>query len=295
MSSGAVRVAAPVAFDPSIYRYLHPDLRTMTDRELSRHYFRHGMEEGRRSHALADRSAFADLARDTEVLEIGPFDQPLLRGANVQYFDVLDRQGLLDRAKRLGTRGGEPPEHIHFVSETGDLSIVDRTFDVVLSSHVVEHQPDLVAHLQSVARCLRPGGAYLLLVPDHRYCFDHFLPPSTIADVLDAHYSKRTIHSLRSQIEHAALTTHNNTERHWAGEHGTPPRVAERAREALLRYRAEPHVYIDVHSWSFTPASFDDLLRTLRELGQLDLATLELYPTLKDNNEFWAVLQKPAD
>lgn len=289
--TASLKIRPPLPFEPNVYRELYRDLRSMTEAELKRHYDRWGLHEGRRSHALASRSDFAALAGEVDVLEIGPFDSPLLRGPRVRYFDVLDRAGLIERASRLGRRGSGVPEQIHYVSGTGDLSIVDGTFDAVLSSHVVEHQPDLVRHLRAVTRCLRPGGAYLLLVPDKRYCFDHFLPTSTIADVLEAHHAQRVVHSLKSQIEHAALTTHNNAQKHWKGEHGKPPRLLESTRETVARYRSEPAAYVDVHSWCFTPESFGELMRLLRELSYIELKVAAIYPTLEDTNEFWAILE----
>jgi hypothetical protein len=138
---------------------------------------------------------------------------------------------------------------------------------------------------------LKPGGTYLLLVSDKRYCFDHFLAPSTIADVLEAHYSQRVIHSLQSQVEHEALTTHNNDVAHWAGDHGSPPNVGERTRQALERYRADPNAYVDVQAWYFTPTSFKELLDLLHELGHTSLRVSRIYPTLRDGNEFWAALE----
>lgn len=35
------------------------------------------------------------------ILEIGPFTHPGFKGENVKYFDVLDREGILERAKKL--------------------------------------------------------------------------------------------------------------------------------------------------------------------------------------------------
>lgn len=284
----------PVAFDAAIYRDLHPDLRAMTEEQLHGHYLKYGINEGRRSHALPNRAAFAALAQEVDALEIGPFNIPLLRGPLVRYFDILDHAGLVERAERIGRVSSGVPALVHYVSPVGDLSVVTGDFDAVLSSHAIEHQPDLVRHLQAVERLLRPGGVYLLLVPDKRYCFDHFMAPSTIADVLDAYYSKRVIHPLRSQIEHAALTTHNNPVAHWAGEHAAPPDVAARTREALERYRAEPDIYVDVHAWYFTPTTFEALMAALHELKHTKLRVTRIYQTLKDRNEFWAALEAPA-
>jgi SAM-dependent methyltransferase len=287
----SLQAKLPAAFDPAIYRELHPDLRSKTDADLRRHYATYGMDEGRRCHALADRDAFAALAQDVEVLEIGPFNHPLLGGPKVSYFDILDRDGLLKRAQELGKPTRGVPEQVHFVSTTGDLGIIDRTFDAVLSSHVLEHQPDLIRHLNAVERLLRPGGTYMLLVPDKRFCFDHFFSASTIADVLEAHYAKRTVHSLQSQVEHLAFTTHNNATAHWAGDHGEPSNVVERTRQVLDRYRVDPSAYVDVHAWYFTPTTFSELIGLLRELEYTAFRVSRVYPTLRDGNEFWAVLE----
>lgn len=284
----------PPAFDVEIYRELNADLRKLSPQEAQRHYLRHGIGEGRRSHALPNRNAFADLAARGEVLEIGPYRSPMLRGPQISYFDVLDSAGLRERAARHQRSSEGVPEKIHFVSPTGDLSIVDRKFDAVLSSHCIEHQPDLIRHLLAVGRLLRPGGRYFLLVPDYRYCFDHFLRPSTIADVLDAHYTQRRIHSLRSQVEHRALTTHNDAIRHWGGDHGSVEKVGARALQALRTYREDSDAYVDVHAWYFHPGSFEELIGILCELKHSTLRVERVYPTLENANEFWAVLESTS-
>jgi len=42
----------------------------------------------------------------------------------------------------------------------------DATFDLCVSSYVVEHVADPVAHLREIARVLRPGGAYVFRTPN---------------------------------------------------------------------------------------------------------------------------------
>lgn len=284
----------PPAFDVEIYRELHADLRALTPDEAQRHYLRHGIREGRRGHALRNRGAFANFAAQGEALEIGPFTNPMLRGPKISYFDVLDSAGLRERAARLNRPFEAVPTKIDFVSPTGDLDIVDRKFDAVFSSHCIEHQPDLIRHLLAVGRLLRPGGRYFLLIPDHRYCFDHFMRPSTIADVLDAHYAQRRIHSLRSQVEHHALTTHNDASRHWRGDHGKTEKVGERALQALVAFRADSDAYVDVHAWYFTPTSFEELIGILCQLKHSTLRVERVYPTLENENEFWAVLESTS-
>ena len=92
----------------------------------------------------------------------------------------------------------------------------------VFSSHCIEHQPDLVRHLQEVANLLEPDGAYFLLIPNKLYCFDHFIAETSVADVMLAHHLGHRVHTLASVIEHRALTTHNDPSRHWLGDHADP-------------------------------------------------------------------------
>lgn len=46
------------------------------------------------------------------------------------------------------------------------LPFPDGRFDVIVCSHVLEHVPDDAAAMRELRRCLKPGGAALLLVPE---------------------------------------------------------------------------------------------------------------------------------
>ena len=244
-------------------------------------------------YAVADRNAFVGLIPLTNsVLEIGPFAQPVLRGPHVRYVDVLSTEDLRKRARALGMDETKVP-NIGWVSNGSDLSVVNDTFDAVVSSHAIEHQPDFVGHLNQVADLLKPNGSYYLLVPDHRYCFDHFLTPSTVAQVLGAHLENRTVHSLSSVVEHRALTTHNDPVRHWAGDHGDPNESrASRISSAIQEISDANGAYIDVHAWYFTPRSFREVITDLSVTKHISFSVQRMFPTRPNSNEFWAILQK---
>lgn len=284
----------PPDFDPLVYRDAHPDLRSLSDAELVAHFRHFGLAEGRACSRITGRHDLVALIESGDrVLEIGPFTTPLVRGGNVKYFDILDDRGLLERATRIGYPvAANPP--IDFVSPTGDLSIIDGSFDVIVGSHVIEHQPDLIRHLRDVARILEPNGRYLLVVPDKRYCFDHFIPESTIARVIEAHVESRRVHAVASIIEHTALVTHNDSTLHWAGDHGRP-RVSESndwvrhaLRDAVEARRSG--AFVDVHAWQFTPAGFRSMIEVLGVLKLCPLGVEAVYPTPRGSPEFCAVL-----
>jgi SAM-dependent methyltransferase len=225
-------------------------------------------------------------------LEIGPFAAPLLSGPHVRHCDITDRAGLRERATAHGLDPEQVP-HIHYVLDARALDGIPDTFEVVLGSHNIEHQPDLVAHLQQVERRLAPGGRYFLLIPDQRYCFDRFNAPSSIADVLDAHAQRRTTHSLRSVIRHYANSTHNDFMRHWSEPDAPAPATSFEALSAALSdYAAAQGSYLDVHGWYFTPDSFTEIIECLARLGELRLTRERVYATRRNANEFWAVLRK---
>jgi SAM-dependent methyltransferase len=243
-------------------------------------------------HEVADRNAFVGLIDPaSRVLEIGPFANPMLRRANVDHLDVLPAEGLRDRARTLGMDPSGVPD-IRWVSVGGDLDCVTERYDAVVSSHAIEHQPDLVRHLRQVESVLVPGGRYFLLVPDHRYCFDHFLVPSTTAQVVGAHVEGRRVHTAASVIEHRALTTHNDPVRHWAGDHGDPAAGrAERIAGALREIEDAAGGYIDVHAWYFTPQSFRGVVDDLRQCGLTGFSVQRMFPTRPNANEFWCILR----
>lgn len=254
----------PLDFEACVYREINPDLESLDDDALLAHYQSRGRDEGRRCHLVRDRLAFVNLIPPgIKTLEIGPYASPLVSGPNVKYVDVRTTDELRTRTPVDGLDPDNVPE-ISWVVEPSDLSRVDEHFGVVLSSHAIEHQPNLVHHLNQVDHILRPGGRYFALVPDHRYCFDHFMTPSTISDVLEAYLDNRTSHTVSSLLEARLLMTHNDAIEHWKGNHGDPnfnpefpfdDRIA-RLQIAVDSYRANHKIIKDEHAWYFTPLSF---------------------------------------
>ncbi len=285
----------PPELDASFYRALYPDLASMTNNQLSAHWARFGTSEGRRGSAASVRAGLFSLIEPSDAaLEIGPFTNPAITGPNVKYFDVLDRAGLTERARAIAYPH-ERAVPIDFVSPNGDLSVITGQFDVVVSCHCIEHQPDLIAHLTHVSRLLRPGGAYLLVIPDKRYCFDHFIPEATVEAVIAAR--GRKVHRQESVIEHRAHVTHNDANRHWAGDHGRPAYEDDPARvaAAIAEFNLAQGGYIDVHAWQFTPTSFRALVQQLNEAQLTSLVPVNVYQTPYGTFEFCAVLalQRP--
>lgn len=281
----------PNEFDLNLYRSLYQDLYILSDDALSYHYRNHGRAEGRQSCYVSDLSDFiALIPKNAPSIEIGCFDNPKLIGENVRYADWLNQNELIDRAKLLNRNPSGVPNIDYVLSEV-DLGNIAEKFEVVFSCHVIEHQPDLIKHLVNVENLIENGDRYFLVIPDKRYCFDRFISESTIADVLSAHYEKRSRHTLKSIIEHRAMTTHNDCVSHWNTPNLSSPDISlANIKNAISEYKEQD--YVDVHAWQFTPESFAKIIQLLNELGFISLHLERLYPTLRNQIEFFAVLKK---
>jgi SAM-dependent methyltransferase len=242
---------------------------------------------------LLEREFLADIVMREKgsVLEIGPFCKPMLKGDNVAYLDIYTSEELRERSGQHGLDATNCPDRIDFV---GDIDSVDREFDSVISSHSIEHQPDLLHHLKNVERILPVGGRYYILIPDHRYCFDAFQRESTIGDVIQAHEEQRVRHTLSNIIAHRTLSVHNDHNEHWRGNSGaiSTDMIYAGTVAAINEYRAAAGEYIDVHAWFFTPEGFHRIIDILNRLGVLGLSPVRVYSTPKNRNEFCAVLEK---
>ena len=65
------------------------------------------------------------------------------------------------------------------------LPFRDSSLAYVATSHVLEHTANPVAALWEWARVTRHGGILYLVVPDHRYTFDHTRPLTPPAHLID--------------------------------------------------------------------------------------------------------------
>ena len=283
---------APDEFDAAFYRASDRRLSELTDAEALAHYHEFGRAEGRTASPYAVRDGLLKFARGANsVLEIGPGHRPCLTGPKVRYFDVTDSEGLRRRvAHKPEENVSGAPKTVHYISETGDLGIVTETFDVVFSSHAIEHQPDLIRHLRAAQRLLNPGGAYIALMPDRRFCFDQFQPRSTLGQAIQAFKEERRTHSIANVIDANMLGAHNDPPRHWAGDSPDVPLDVRRARHALKALEQADGGYVDVHAWRFSSDEMRETLNMLSALELIGFKTIRVFSTPRDCGEFGMIL-----
>jgi len=266
----------PPAFDPCSYRERYSELEGLRRSELRQHWQKAGRRGGENASTVSNWANLLHFLQPCRsVLEIGPFDRPaveFLRGSAVaiDYADYLGTAELVARARDIPGRNPDTVPPIRYVLSDGGYGQINQKYDAVVSQHCLEHQPDLVAHLQQVARLLNPHGLYLCSIPDRRRCFDRYLAPSSLVNVLAAHLEGRTKPALESILEHRCFTVSD-----WRTAPDPavqlPMNLRDRLEHACHEFQSNP--YVDVHCWKFTSESLRHVIKSLVALGYLPAST----------------------
>jgi hypothetical protein len=157
--------------------------------------------ENRRGFGQADvpssRQAYfvASAQNSKSMLEVSPLAAPILpQDSRTRNIDVGYKSDLIAKYAHDPSVDKDKIVDVHYKwSGQPYKEIVngDR-FDLIVASHVIEHTPDVVGWLNMLSEVLLETGEVKLVIPDARYCFDHFRPRSTIADVVGAFLEQRS-------------------------------------------------------------------------------------------------------
>lgn len=246
-------------------------------------------------------------------IEIGPWFNPIVpkrEGYSTLVLDVFEYDELRRRAQsdpnvpREKVKDIEPVDLLGSSSELHQLvenaGLIGQ-LDFIVSSHNVEHIPDLIRFLQGCSKALNESGVLSMAVPDKRGCFDFFRPNTSLAHVLEAYRQERKKPSAGQMFEHDSLYAKQYlngipTSGFNVGVDPVTVRPSGDLRQDyetwLQRVEKAPDQYFDVHCWVFTPASMERLLRELRFLGliELDLVETECGP-----GEFYVHLRRAVE
>jgi hypothetical protein len=235
------------------------------------------------------RRLFGKISREDKVfhlldkkglgLEIGPSHNPIApknKGFNVHTLDHASAAELRNKYQGHGVNL-DNIEEVDFIWHGEPLQeLIDKIdcYDWIIASHVIEHVPDLISFLQQCEVLLKSAGILSLVIPDKRYCFDHFSASSSTGNVLDAHAEKRVKPSEGQIFDHFANAAKRNGNGAWSSDGmGGPNELYHTFAEAQTIYLSSVSNtdYIDTHCWRFTPASFRLLISDLQNLGLIGL------------------------
>jgi 2-polyprenyl-3-methyl-5-hydroxy-6-metoxy-1,4-benzoquinol methylase len=228
-------------------------------------------------------------------IEVGPSHLPIApkkEGFKVDIIDHLSRDQLVAKFKdhHVNLDNIEEVDFVWSGESYSELTGKTKYYDWMIASHVIEHTPDLIGFLNDCDAVLKDEGVLSLVIPDKRYCFDHFRPITGISKIIDHHFQKATIHSSGTVAEYflnivlrsGQMTWHSNTPEEYSFIHSL-----ENARQGIKSVVNEK-AYLDVHAWCFTPHSFRLIIHDLFSLGLIAFQEVDFFPT--DGFEFYVTL-----
>lgn len=222
-------------------------------------------------------------------VEIGPCYAPVAAkrlGYKVQVIDHMDRVGLISKYRAMGV-GPEllgNIEEVDFVwqgESYAELTGKSQYYDWIIASHVIEHTPDLIDFLNHCDSILKGDGVISLVVPDKRYCFDHYRPVTSLSKIIDCHFQGNKMHSPGTAAEFYLNAVVRDEKLLWSSNTAGDYRLChslEDARQAM-KLALDGQSYEDYHSWCFLPHSFRLLIHDLFNLELIPFQEVEFFPT----------------
>lgn len=216
------------------------------------------------------------------LIEIGPSFNPVAPKSAGWQVTIVDHATQAELAAKYAHNPAVDAgriEPVDFVWQGGPLDAAvpaseHGRYAALIACHVVEHIPDLVGFLQSVERLVHPvDGRMLLAVPDKRFCFDFFRPPSTTGQFLAAHAARQSRHTAAHLFDQLAYSATRDGRPGWGHEPSLGPLTLGHSLEqakAMFDAARPDGEYVDCHAWQFTPASFALLILELSDLGLID-------------------------
>lgn len=228
-------------------------------------------------------------------IEIGPSHNPIAPkkdGYSVHIIDHATRAELINKYKghSVNLKKIEEVDFVWQGQPYSELTGKSKYYDWIIASHVIEHTPDLIGFLNNCDSIMKEDGVISLVVPDKRYCFDHYRPITGLSKIIDSHLLKRKIHSPGTVAEYYLNVVSKNGQIGWhptaAGEYNFvhSREDAVQGMNSVINSGA----YLDVHAWCFVPHSFRLIIHDLFSLGLIPFQEIDFYPT--EGCEFYITL-----
>ena len=223
---------------------------------------------------------------DGKGLEIGPSHNPLApkkAGYDVDIIDHMSREKLIEkyREHNLNLDNIEEVDYVWHGESYADLTGKDKHYDWIIASHLIEHTPDLIGFLNDCDTILKDDGVISLVIPDKRYCFDHYRPLTGLAQIIDSHFQQHKIHTPGTVAEYYLNVVRKGETIAWdaniTGDYSFVHSL-EDSFQGIKTVR-EDKAYIDVHAWCFVPHSFRLIIHDLHSLGFIPFQEVGFFPT----------------
>ncbi len=151
--------------------------------------------------ALRTRKAYyfvAELGKNKDVMDYGcgpGFGTDIISKTAKSIIGVDIRQKALNYASKTYT---DPNISFQKVNPTYPLPFADRRFDLIISSHVIEHIPNVLEYVLELKRILKIGGKLILSTPNRKFRLLPFQKPFN-----PYHFREYSVRNLKREIKKA--------------------------------------------------------------------------------------------
>jgi len=228
-------------------------------------------------------------------IEIGPSHNPIApkkEGFNVHIIDHMSREQLITKYKehRVNLENIEEVDFVWRGETYSELTGERKYYDWIIASHVIEHAPDLIGFLNDCDSILKDDGVISLVVPDKRYCFDHYRPITGVSKIIDSHLQKNKIHTPGTVAEYFLNVVSKAGSIAWDPSSTGEYSLVHSLNNALQGMKSvlNEELYMDVHAWCFVPHSFRLIIHDLFCLGFIPLQEVDFFPS--EGSEFYITL-----
>lgn len=136
------------------------------------------------------------LISPSKVLEVGPGGGHMAKWLSEQGHAVT----AVEQSESIASKLREESVFEVVCAQLEESSLPEESFDAFLSSHVIEHVPDPIRHLQEAYRLVRPGGLAFVATPNAN-SLEQKMFPKLSPNFDAAHLQLFTPASLRSACE----------------------------------------------------------------------------------------------
>jgi len=228
-------------------------------------------------------------------IEIGPSYNPIApkkEGYQVHIIDHMSREELIAKYKdhHVNLENIEEVDFVWRGESYSELTGKSKYYDWIIASHVIEHVPDLIGFLNDCDAILKDDGVISLVIPDKRYCFDHYRPITGISKIIDNHFQKNKTHTPGTVAEYFLNVVSKAGVIAWDSSVTGEFNFVHSLEDALkgMKTAINENAYIDVHAWCFVPHSFRLIIHDLFCLGLIPFQEVDFFPT--EGCEFYITL-----
>jgi hypothetical protein len=244
-------------------------------------------------------------------LEIGALHNPWLKdhvnNQNLKYLDFTTTEQLKLNYENDPNVNISNIVNVDYIFDPTKLygEYINERFNIVFSAHNIEHQPDLITHLNNVESVLVNGGYYIILCPDFRYIFDFYRNPTNIIDVLYLKKDKFPNFLTYLEFIFTSNKTSNNQDENFYKWNNMSNQDRLSTQNELINKNFNFNKtdiekifnntnYNDCHVWKFYYQNFIDILTKLNELNYTNfkIELVHTTNTLPDLYEFGIILKK---